>query len=107
MRNFSNFFGGTVADWILCEIPDRPPDYVSFTGSAYWDYGDRVRRQSDHWGRLITSIWFLDGKLQTRFACAECYYEDFRNIRCLLDDETQWPTKDFENDNASPDELRP
>lgn len=40
-RNFSNFFGNTIANWERCEIPDKDPDYVSFTGSAYWDYGSQ------------------------------------------------------------------
>lgn len=38
MRNFRNFTS-SVADWTLCEEPDRPPDYFSFCGSAYWDMG--------------------------------------------------------------------
>lgn len=92
IRDFKSFFGGTVADWIRCEIPERTPDYVSFTGSAYWDCGDKVKRLSDHWGPLITSKWFLEGKIIKLFTCAECYYEDFRSIRCLLEDETQWPS---------------
>ena len=91
IRDFSNFHGGTVADWISCEIPDRTPDYVSFAGSAYWDCGHSVKRLSDHWGWLISSKWLLDGKCKKMFACGECYYEDFRSVRCLLDDETQWP----------------
>lgn len=94
MRNFRNFTS-TVADWIQCEIPEREPDFVSFCGSAYWDYGDRVRRLSDHWGQLRNSRWLLHGKESNIFCCAECFYEDFRSLRCLLDDETQWPTKEL------------
>lgn len=90
MRSFKNFTA-TVADWSRCETPDRKPDYVSFCGSAYWDYGDRVRRLSDHWGKLRQSIWYLDGKFSDKFCCAECYYEDFRSLRCLLE-ESQWPS---------------
>lgn len=90
MRNFRNFTS-SVADWTFCEIPDRMPDYVSFCGSAYWDYGDRVRRLSNHWGQLRRSKWLLNGKESNLYCCGECYYEDFRSLRCLLD-ETQWPS---------------
>jgi hypothetical protein len=80
--NFSNFFEGTAANFTLCEIPDRDPDYVSFCGSAYWDYGDKVRRWSDHWGKNIASCcWYLDfcqfDQLKQSL-CGECLYEDFR-----------------------------
>ena len=91
MRNFRNFTS-SVADWTLCEEPDRPPDYYSFCGSAYWDYGDRVRRLSNHWGQLRRSKWLLNGKESNVYCCGECYYEEFRSLRCLLDDESQWPS---------------
>ena len=92
MRNFRNFTS-SVADWTLCEEPDRPPDYYSFCGSAYWDYGDRVRRLSNHWGQLRRSKWLLNGKESNVYCCGECYYEEFRSLRCLLDDESQWPSE--------------
>ena len=82
--DFENFFVGTVANWTLCEIPDRPPDYVSFTGSAYWDYGDRVRRWSDHWGIVKSCRWYLDFHTGKLLACGECLYEDFRSKRQLV-----------------------
>lgn len=83
--NFKNFYLHTVANFSLCEMPDRPPDYFSDSGSAYWEFGDRVRRSSDHWGPNIASCcWFLDLKSpQLKHAvCGECYYEEFRPI-CL------------------------
>lgn len=79
-RNFSNFFGCTIANWEKCEIPDRDPDYISFTGSAYWDFGNKIRRCSDHWGKLRTSIWFLDCKSIKTYSCGECYYSEFREL---------------------------
>lgn len=106
MRNFKNFTS-TVADWIQCEVPETPPDFVSFCGSAYWDYGDRVRRLSDHWGQLRNSKWLLNGKESNIYCCAECFYEDFRSLRCLLEDETQWPTKESEEEDMKiNDELK-
>lgn len=83
MINWSNFYIQTVADWRLCEIPDRVPDYVSFSGSAYWDLGDRVRRLSDHWGkRISTCCWYLDYRcVKSKYClCGECFYDDFRPI---------------------------
>ena len=84
--DWGNFFVSTVADWRLCEIPDRDPDFVSFSGSAYWNLGDRVRRWSDHWGPNIASCcWYLDYKTINRGCsfCGECYYEDFKPITNL------------------------
>lgn len=83
---FDNFFLFTVANWIRCEIPDRPPDYISYSGSVYWDYGDRVRRCSDHWGPNIASCkWYLEFRtLNLKNAvCGECLYEDFRSVHLL------------------------
>lgn len=83
--HWGNFYVETVANWSRCEIPDREPDYVSFTGSAYWDYGDRVRRCSDHWGIKIASCsWYLDFKTYNGIdgLCGECYYEEFNKKIC-------------------------
>jgi hypothetical protein len=85
---FDNFFIETVANFTRCEIPDRDPDYVSFTGSTYWDDGDRVIRWSDHWGKNIsTCCWYLEFKeMNLKYPLAGyCYYEDFRHKRSLLD----------------------
>jgi hypothetical protein len=76
--DFSNFFVGTVANWSLCEVPDRLPDFVSGTGSAYWDYGNRVRRWADHWGVVRSCRWYLDLEFFKGLVCGECYYDDFR-----------------------------
>ena len=87
MYNWNNFFIETVADWTLCEMPDRLPDYVSYSGSTYWDFGDRVRRWSDHWGpRVASCCWYLDHRtLSLPFClCGEYYYEDFRHIRSRI-----------------------
>ena len=81
--HFENFFLATIADWHRCEIPDRIPDFISFAGSAYWDFGNRVRRLSNHWGEVRTCRWFLEGRTWTRLVCGECYYEDFRMKRWL------------------------
>lgn len=81
--SFENFYKATVADWNRCEIPERDPDYVSFSGSAYWDYGNRVRRLSDHWGEVASCKWLLTGKPIQAFLCGECYYDEFRSTLML------------------------
>ena len=78
-----NFFVATVADWTRAEIPERTPDYVSYSGSAYWFYPHSVRRQSDHWGEVRTCRWFLEGRDIHVFACAECDFDEFRSVLAL------------------------
>jgi hypothetical protein len=81
--DFHNFFKATVADWSLCEIPDDSPDFVSSSGSAYWDLGNGVRRLSDHWGAVASCKWLMEGRRVRAFICGECPYEEFRSVwRC-------------------------
>ena len=49
MFNFSNFHDETIAEFTLCDQPERPADFVSPSGSAYWNEPEGVIRQSDHW----------------------------------------------------------
>lgn len=81
MYSFENFYLATVADWSRCEIPERLPDYVSFSGSAYWDCGDRVKRLADHWGDVASCRWFIEGTIFPIFICGECHYEEFRSMK--------------------------
>ena len=78
--DFTNFFVGTVADWSLCETPDRDPDFVSWSGSAYWDMGAEVRRLSDHWGAVASCKWLLNGKRLKAFLCGVVCYDEFRSV---------------------------
>ena len=78
--DFRNFFAGTTANWVPCDRPRMNPDFYSFSGSTYWDLGDRVVRWSNHWGPNIRSCcWFFDGRaVSSRHSiCAVCSYEDF------------------------------
>lgn len=60
--NENNFFELTAAVFDVCETPDREPDYVSGSGSAYWYENDGVIRRSDHWGGYVASCkWWLRG----------------------------------------------
>lgn len=61
--NRDNFFRDTNANFVSAEKPDRPADYVSSSGSAYWYEDGGVYRSSDHWGSNIASCnWYLDGE---------------------------------------------
>lgn len=49
MISFKNFHERTIAHFAPSPLPYREPDFVSSSGSAYWDMGDAVIRASDHW----------------------------------------------------------
>lgn len=62
MVTFETFHDATAADFRPCERPVRAADFVSPSGSAYWNTGEGVIRHADHWGRGIRSCqWFLAG----------------------------------------------
>ena len=78
---FKNFYVSTIANFSLCEIPDRSPDFISFSGSVYWDFGYKVRRYSNHWGKVASCYWLLEFEpfyAKNYGLCGECYYDDFR-----------------------------
>lgn len=62
--DFNNFHDATAAIFQPCEAPDRKPDFVSESGSEYWDMGIGVIRRSDHWGCNIRSCWWALGNSQ-------------------------------------------
>lgn len=59
MITFENYFVNTYGVWITCERPQRKPDFKSGS-SKYWDCGDKVIRESDHWGVVGTCFWKID-----------------------------------------------
>ncbi len=62
--DFSNFHDETCAIFTSCETPSRRPDFISESGSEYWDNGDSVIRRANHWGKDIASCrWELDDRL--------------------------------------------
>lgn len=79
MYTFETFHDSTAADFRPCERPDREPDFVSPSGSRYWDLGHGVVRESDHWGMWIRSChWFLAGAFYTGPArCGFAAWSDF------------------------------
>lgn len=82
MFDFSNFYIGTAANFIVCKNPERNPDYISKSGSAYWDEGDRVIRWSDHW-HIVGSCYWQNWALNNETDCSfgECFYSDFRKLK--------------------------
>ena len=60
--NKDNFYRKTTGDFKTAQAPSRAPDFVSASSSKYWyeDYG--VFRQADHWGKVSSNEWTLDGK---------------------------------------------
>ena len=66
--NEHNFYMGTIASFESCEIPQRPSDYVSYSGSTYWYDTDGVYRYSDHWGSGVSSCtWYLDDYVDSSY----------------------------------------
>jgi len=64
---FDNFWINTVANYTVFEAPLKPPDFVSKSGSKYWNIDDvSVIRQSDHWTgqhgcyQIVGCLWYLD-----------------------------------------------
>jgi hypothetical protein len=82
--DFSNFHNGTFGVWHFVQTPEREPDFVSDSGSAYWDLGHGVVRESDHWlFRIRSCCWLLSGPdgpysyNEREYVTAYCAYSDF------------------------------
>lgn len=50
--SFENFHNSTIAEFTPSREPDREPDFISRSGSVYWDVGVGVFRSSDHWAGM-------------------------------------------------------
>lgn len=87
MIDSKSYFKSTKANFTSCDRPDREPDYVSASGSAYW-YGDEgVVRSSDHWGKGIASCdWHLDGESVSSWdpVCGFCAWSAFEFNRPIV-----------------------
>lgn len=83
--DFQDFHKSTEADFLPASVPDREPDFVSGSGSAYWDAGDGVFRASDHWAGLngctgqASCYWtILDAARPHAWLSGYCGYSSFR-----------------------------
>jgi hypothetical protein len=73
----------TLANWHSCKAPTIPPTYISASGSIYWEFADGVVRGSNHWGKVSSCYWTLDGKElylldEKQYGCAK--WEDFVDL---------------------------
>lgn len=89
--DFDNFWRSTVADFVECARPSREPDYVSKSGSLYWDDGDGVIRLSNHWTgqlgvtKIVNCYWKIQSsapqrrnfKSKPENLIGKCNYKDF------------------------------
>lgn len=54
--NASNYHSHSYGIFKCCKAPNRPPDFVSNSGSLYWlgcdKQGEFVIRKSDHWSKV-------------------------------------------------------
>ena len=77
--SWDNFHDASTADFQPCERPAREPDFVSGSGSCYWNTPDGVVRESDHWMAGIRSCnWYLAGaSYRGPDRAGFCRYEDF------------------------------
>jgi hypothetical protein len=88
---FSNFWIRSIANFTtICEHrPIRDPDFISWSGSQYWDEGDHVIRLADHWtgqwgvGYIRECQWYLmeEQNIPNRNILAKCYYSDFQMLK--------------------------
>lgn len=85
--DFESFYLATFARFVSCEVPDRPPDYYTFSGSTYWNTINGVIRWSNHWGQVNSCHWLLDGRQYNgkENKAGFCRYEDFYPVSHRLD----------------------
>lgn len=83
--DFQDFHKSTEADFLPATVPDREPDFISPSGSVYWDAGDGVFRASDHWAGLngctgqASCYWtIMDAVRPLTWLTGYCGYESFR-----------------------------
>lgn len=79
--DFENFHDATWAEYSWIETPRGDPDFISRSGSVYWDLGWGVARHADHWGRVRRCRWSFEGSVTLlRPVTGACAYADFQRI---------------------------
>ena len=84
-----NFYKKTGAEYMGCHPPERPPDFTSPSGSIYWDEGDHVRRQSNHWSgqhgvyKLKDCVWTINitQEIKREVLTGMCPYDEFVGLK--------------------------
>lgn len=99
--NFHNYMTATTALFKGCRVPKRKPDFISESGSKYWQQenkkGKYVIRLSNHWvylkeignnevwkdcDRIASCIWHLKTN-RTQWGCmlaGKCYLNNFKKL---------------------------
>lgn len=79
--NFHDATRAVFQQTLLENIPQRPADFISASGSRYWKTTRGVYRLSDHWGLGIRSCdWYLrtfSGEKGDGLAVGFCAWENF------------------------------
>lgn len=97
--SFSDYMNSTEALFKGCKVPKRAPDFVSRSGSKYWEQenskGKYVIRLSDHWcnlkeiGRndvwrdcnsIASCQWHIKATKISKILAGKCYLDEFRKI---------------------------
>ena len=81
--DFSSFHKYTYATFKPCQAPTRDPDFISDSGSKYWDTGIEVIRQADHWGHAQRYYWTTERDDWSGISCGFCEYKNFWSIVAL------------------------
>ncbi|MDQ3288927.1 MAG: hypothetical protein M3Q42_11855 [Pseudomonadota bacterium] len=75
-----NFHDSTTADFAPCATPRREPDYISGSGSRYWNTTEGVIREADHWGGCRRCMWLLAGDCHRgEWLAGFCRWRDFHS----------------------------
>lgn len=85
MENFSTFYRRTSAIFYPCATPDRKPDFISASGSKYWDEGHGVIRSSDHWGDIADCDWWVNEDTSEESYTGYCPYTGFQDAYLYSD----------------------
>lgn len=90
MIDFTNFHDTTRAEFAPSAPPDREPDFVSPSGSVYWDMAVGVFRASDHWAGMngctgqASCVWsLLDAIRPGVWTTGYCDYQAFAKRRMI------------------------
>lgn len=86
--HFGNFHESTRGEFIPCLAPQGEPDFISPSGSVYWDMSKGVIRASDHWAGMngctnqASCVWsLLDTYRPGVWAVGYCDYANLAKRR--------------------------
>lgn len=85
--NKENFYLNTQGFFNICEKPTRLPDFTSKSGSFYWYENNGVIRHSNHWDKVASCYWELNGECEKCGwgVTAFCSFKDFNKLVYLYE----------------------